>query len=534
VADEPAPQTPSATGTFATTPCAHVLISARNRRTTGELDVRAPDGRHAALAFWRGRVTEARTSPTAFYLGDVLVDLGWVTREARDAALRDAAAARRRSGEVLVERRFLSAAQRDAALREQIHRRVHHLFAFPAETRFALFEAAPASAEPPLLADVVVAVWRGLRSHRRADIVGAVLERHASLRVRMCNEAPLDHVELTAAERKLVAMLSSAPMTLAQMRAAGVGLSPEEVDLVAYFLIIAKCVEPFTPSAPTMAAVQPPTPSRPEALRSALSARPPGGTPGAFRPTAPPSPSPAAPTGPVRGPGELGPHGIAARARAIANESYFQILGVAEGAPEEMVRAAYLRLTKLWHPDRLPTELAACRTDAQTIFSALTRAHQTLTDATARRGYLATRAEQAVAATSRRAEAIRSLERALLRKDYAAAQLEAQRLFDADGDDAEALAVLAWTTAKAGEAPPDTVRAAIATLDRAVLGDKRCKRAFLYRAMLHKQTGNAALAHKDFARVVELDPKHVDAQREVRLYEMRRRDSGEVSRPKKK
>jgi hypothetical protein len=39
--------------------------------------------------------------------------------------------------------------------------------------------------------------------------------------------------------------------------------------------------------------------------------------------------------------------------------------------------------------------------------------------------------------------------------------------------------------------------------------------------MIHKRLGNSANAYRDFARVVALDPKHVDATREVRIYEMR-------------
>jgi hypothetical protein len=46
--------------------------------------------------------------------------------------------------------------------------------------------------------------------------------------------------------------------------------------------------------------------------------------------------------------------------------------------------------------------------------------------------------------------------------------------------------------------------------------------------MIHKRLGNPPSAIRDFARAVQLNPKHVAAERELRIFAMRvRKGSGE-------
>jgi len=61
----------------------------------------------------------------------------------------------------------------------------------------------------------------------------------------------------------------------------------------------------------------------------------------------------------------------------------------------------------------------------------------------------------------------------------------------------------------------------IEVLDEAIKSNPRSERAYLFRAMLYKRQHRDGLAYKDFKKVVELNPKSIEAQREIRLYEMR-------------
>jgi hypothetical protein len=492
------------------------------------------------VRFWRGRIAEAHTSPPVAYLGDVLCELGWLDVPTRDAALREAVTAKRRSGELFIEWGQVTPEQRDRALAEQACRRVQHVFSYPAEATFAFYDEPEAEEEPPLALDLLAPIWRGVSGKPPTASVEAVLARYDHARFRMVQGPPFEMVDFSLEEQALLAVLASRPLTLAEMRQRQSPRLPAgRIDVIAYLLLISKCVAPWTPSGNSMSAVAPSIPAPPPQSHT--------GKPGPPRSLTPPSmPSGERAAGrqepPAKtedktspsGPKDLGAAGIAEVAKGIQDVSYFELLGVSDGASDEAVRAAYVRLTKEWHPDRLPPTLESSRGHVQTIFVAMTRAFQTLTDPQARRGYLNTRAAAATAARHLRMDKIRFIEGALLKRDFDVAHTESRRLYDADADDVDALALMAWASAKAGEAPEAVLRASVAKLDAAVLGDRDCERAFYYRAMLHKRLGNGPLAHRDFQRVVQVNPKHVEAEREVRLFEMRRRDSGEHTSPKKK
>jgi hypothetical protein len=214
-------------------------------------------------------------------------------------------------------------------------------------------------------------------------------------------------------------------------------------------------------------------------------------------------------------PADVGAAGIAHRARTVATDDPLTVLGLPPEATAEAARAAYFRLSKLWHPDRLPADLAMFRDEVSTIFDHMTRAHRTLTESSAR-----------MTVARPRIDAIREVEQAIARHDYDVAVEATRELTSAD--DAEAHALAAWALSCAGDAPEATLRTALLALDRAVTLDRHCAPAYFFRGMLHKRLQNNMAAFKDFTRVVQLDPRHVDAQREIRVFEMRaRRGSGE-------
>ncbi|HEY8073493.1 MAG TPA: DnaJ domain-containing protein [Labilithrix sp.] len=539
---------PTASGSFSSTPFAHVLVYARNKRLTGRLALEAPDGRGGTIDLWRGRITGVKTTPPTAYLGAVLYELGWIDAQTLDATLLVVAKEKRLHGEILVERGAITAAQRDDALVEQVCRKAHHFFSFPEATKFEFFDARAGVNEPAVLVDPLAPAWRGIRDFPPEPSMRDVLAKYATFALRVVNEAPLLRVGWGAEEKALVDELLARPLTIAQLRALGKA-PPLRVDLVAYLLLVGKCVEPISPSQAAMVAVKPPPPATSAPLR--------GGSPsGSFRAvptpgfpssgevrTRPPSfrvPStpkiPAAPTSSPRigvsaattpiSPADLGPTGIAARAAKIATESHFEMLGLDEGASVEAVRAAYYRLAKVWHPDRLPADLAPLRSEVETIFAKMGEAQRVLTDPDARRA--ATSSPGGAAPKRPRAELLRDIDVALGKRDVVMARAGAEQLVAGDKDDAEAAAILAWLDADQGEGKKETLESAVARLDKAVNTDRYCDRAHYYRGVLHKRLGMTAAAVRDFARAAQINPKNVDAEREVRLAEMRaRKGSGE-------
>jgi Tfp pilus assembly protein PilF len=63
-------------------------------------------------------------------------------------------------------------------------------------------------------------------------------------------------------------------------------------------------------------------------------------------------------------------------------------------------------------------------------------------------------------------------------------------------------------------------------MERAVNLDRTSEQAVYHRGLVHKRLGNVPAAFRDFARAVQLNPKHADAEREVRIFAMRARKVG--------
>lgn len=539
------PSTPVATGTLGERPLSHLLVYARNKRLTGRLMLQTPDGAGGAIALWRGRIAASRTLPATEHFGAVACAMGLAEGAVADAAYREAVAMKRLHGEILVEQGKLTSAQRDAILVEQNCRKVHRLLSLPPSTVFAFYETAASASEPAAAVDPVAPLWRAIRDGALDAEARAVVTSMATGAIRVVNEAPVARASFSSDEHRLCEMLAGRAMTLGQLASAFPLLSPDHLQRMVYLLVLVKAAEPAAATEATVMrrggsmdadaiAEVLKASRRPPALTGEASSFPSGppltsvlrnsSAPG--HPSAPPprrrsdsGTQPATTTD--ASPGQLGAAAIALRAATVDDESPFETLGLPANAAAEAARGAYFRLVKTWHPDRLPPELAAVRDDVGKIFNQMTQAHHTLTDQDARSAFLAAREARAVAMQRPRAVAIRLIETALSKKDFEFAADESRKLATENPRDAEALALVVWSTSAAGDGTEASVRAALAALDHAIRDDAQCARAFHYRAMLHKRLGDAASAHRDFARAVALDPKHVDATRELRIYEMR-------------
>jgi curved DNA-binding protein CbpA len=531
-------QAPSAQGTLEARPLSHLLVYLRTRRLSGRLVLRAPDGRGGAIAVWRGQATAARTAPPIAFFGAVAAEMGLVDRATVETTLREAAERRCLHGEVLIARGKLTAAQRDAVLVEQTCRKIQQMFTFPPPSAFAFYEDAPGTIEPPGAVDPVAPLWRGLRGAALSEGRELLAPFVAGAGLKIVNEGPIARAAFSKDEKEICEALAMRPMTLAQLQATFPSTPPERIDRLVYLLLLTKCAEPTSMSTAAMprANLRRGGSMTEEEIAAVLkgSLRPATSTQAPPSPSSPPPPPqavvrasprisvpPAGPTKPVVGPVDAGATAIRVRADTVEDEDPFVTLGLRDGAPVEEARAAYIRLVKVWHPDRLAAELEPVRAEVGKIFTQMTQAHQTLTDADARRAFLARRDQRAAVLTRPRKDVLRLIDMALGKKDWPFATDEAKKLVARDADDAEAHAVLAWVASSASEGPDSAVRAALPILDRSLNRDTGCVRAHFYRAMIHKRLGNFANAYRDFARVVALDPKHVDATREVRIYEMR-------------
>lgn len=447
---------------------ARLLVELHASAVTGTLTLRHGE-RRADVTLRAGLVVRVQGSEPGPYLGPLLYELGALGPAALDETLAEVARTRRLHGEVLLERGAITRARLDEGLREQTLRRLQDLFTFPPDTEVVLDDAPPPAARdddrpavPPW-----PAILRSLRERPPVERALSSLDGVVKLRPGVALEA----FGFSEEEREVVEALEGPARTVAQILSSS-PLGPERTRALLVLLDLARALSTFS----------------------------------------------VAPVGPAA----LGAKGVREKASEIAAQAAHVVLGVAKDASDEAVRAAYLRLARVWHPDRLPPSLSAQAADCERVFRAVTAAYQQMSE---RRVLQATGSRSSTCPPDDEpvVPPLREVDAALARGDLACASALAGALRAAGKEGPAARAVILWCDAAAGAAPEDAVARAIVALDSLLAGDPECARALYYRGMLHKRLGRPDRAARDFRKVVRLEPRHVEAARELRLHEMRSR-----------
>ncbi|MCA9578660.1 MAG: DnaJ domain-containing protein [Polyangiales bacterium] len=317
-----------------------------------------------------------------------------------------------------------------------------------------------------------------------------------------------------------------------------------------YLLAITRCLAPAPVEAlenqdasggkslPPLPSFAPPPPSnRPAGFSDmpTLDTEPP--------PAAPATPARAsmtdAPSGPPAPPAGLSPaheslwEAVRERFAAMDTENYFQMLGIDNSVDDDAINDAYVERIKRFHPDRLPQELASLRSYVDTIFRHLTEAKKTLLDKEKRNAYFKTvqagggspAADRKLAAILTAALEYEKAEVLVRRKEWGQAIALLDKSIELSPDEPDYLALKAWALfQRDGDARVDAV---VSLAEQALALRDTHEQALLTLAFLYKRTGNSRASVKHFERIVEANPKHVDAARELRLARMR----GQTSEP---
>jgi curved DNA-binding protein CbpA len=211
----------------------------------------------------------------------------------------------------------------------------------------------------------------------------------------------------------------------------------------------------------------------------------------------------------------------------------FDILGLHLEATREQVKAAFLDLVKVFHPDRLPPSLHDLLPAATAVFDSLREAQDYLQD-DERRAFHAK--EMAALASGRplrdqaeSAEAYRAGEVALRRRDHAAAEAhfaEAYRLYPR----ANVLAARAWAIYMDPNRKSDASAARAMMVD-ALKEDPSCDRAHYQLGVIARVEGDVERAERHFREALKANPRHLESSQELRLIEMRKR-GGPARKPR--
>jgi curved DNA-binding protein CbpA len=172
------------------------------------------------------------------------------------------------------------------------------------------------------------------------------------------------------------------------------------------------------------------------------------------------------------------------------------------------------------------------------VFSRMSEAHQVLADPERRSQYDelvktgegAADEQEQVQRVVRAATNFQKAQVFLKRNNLAGAE-EAARAALADApDEADHIALVAWLDANK---PGADLMAALKIIDKAARAEDANLRIRWYRGQLLKRLGRGYAALEDFRFIVERDPRHVDAQREIRLQELAHSKSGGSKPPRR-
>lgn len=438
---------------------------------------------------------------------------------------------------------------------------------------YAFYEADLVGDNPGVLrgqTDILALIATSLRANVPKDAMVRVIRKLGVERQRVKTGAPLPRLGLQSNEMAFVELMRAEPATPAILiEQFG---DPKVAQRMLYLLAITECLEPYRPvSQQKLRAVSPPPQraqrqSTPPAEQRSVSPAPSEGSrfPSRSRASTPPgvldsilaggdsvlptsiSNLPPAKTlsgeivaprsMPPEPPVEIEPE-LKSRWEEVARvlgmmdrQNYFQMLGAKESDDGSAIRTKYMTLAKKWHPDRLPSELAALRPWVEEIFHLLTVANDTLGDTKKRADYQ--RAVMQGGGTPESERKLNVVVEAAINFQKVDILVKRRRYDDALEICDKAMAVVRK------EADYPAMKAWILMLKHGVDDEhvvdeirKLLKLTFsinpdhvhghFVRAHFLKRRGQHDKALKHFKKVAKLDPKNLEAAREVRVGTMR-------------
>lgn len=507
-----------ASGTLAAKPLAHLLVYLLERRISGTLELTDGQGRAAQLHVRSGYPTKIRTREPVAYLSEVLLDRGDVDAALLESTQKKAYASGTLHGDVLLQAGILTTPKLTSALDEQMLRKLRYLFTLSETTSFAFYmehDALAGYGSPNAAAhDPLPAIWRGLREATPWSHVRGALDKLGTARFTLAEDALPARFKFEGVERSVVHAFGQ-PRTLPEV-AAAIPAPVSLVELVAYALLITRQLQ-VAPSAsrPQIPAVSGAITLPGYQRHASLSFNVPLGAGAAGRGGGAPAMSRR----------EI----ILHRAAVITSQNHFERLGVSRDAGAEDVQTAFLQLSRTFHPDHLPPDLQDLRVPCETIFNAIGEAQNVLTDSKRRAEYLTGMAMEQVAAKVQAdplavpgaRNDLDGAEICITKQQLDQAEALCRRYLKDHREDLRGVALLIYVDALKSDQDEDTLRAHIAALRSVVHRDSSVGRAFHYRGLLSQKLGDHGNALADFRRAAKLDPRNVDAAREIRLYEIR-------------
>jgi len=522
---------PTAQGSLEATPLGHLLVYGLDRMLTGTLVLEESSGKRHAIYFDEGGPSKAKIQDPVLFLGRVLVEQEAITDEVYDRTLVQATERGQLHGQVLLEQGHIDEHALREGLREQLSRQVLWMFGLPPDTLFGYYDRLNFLERwggEGVRARPLALIWRGVREYVHAGHMAEVLERFGDQLILLHIDAPIRRFRFDQREQAIIDVLRAKPQPLSELLTRGLA-DPAYVRRLVYAMLITRQLESGIPGVEPIGVDEAASSSR---MPVAAPFPPQSAAPTNHSRVSSPSLSSQPPAQvpvpkPVDSP-ELAAFKTEIRERAANGAAdYYELLGVAVDAIPSVIQAAFFQLAKKWHPDRLGPDLADVRDLATKVFARMSEAHQILSDSSRRKEYDelhkdgagGAEEQEQVQRVLRAASAYQKAEVLMKRNNTPAALEEARKAVELDPSQADYIAILAWLESTLLNANMDEILARIEKAQRLEPNNTRIR---WYRGSILKRMGKNGKAVGDFRFIVENDPRHLDAQREIRLYEMRK------------
>ncbi|WP_257452359.1 J domain-containing protein [Archangium lipolyticum] len=278
------------------------------------------------------------------------------------------------------------------------------------------------------------------------------------------------------------------------------------------------------PAAPTAPAAKPAAPATPVAKPAApaMPAAKPAAPAPAAKPAAP-APAPAA-SGATPGANEIPV--LRELAEKLKEQNHFERLGLGADTNGPAVKIAYFKLARLYHPDTLPPgappELEKLKAD---VFAYIGEAYRALADDKSRAAYIEElkhgggKQEQQVdvEAILKSEELFRKAGLHIKARKFAEAVKILDEAIQLNGEEPEFYAWRGYARFFTFEDKKVAYAEAFKDIQACLKKNEKVASAHYFLGVIAKLCGDNSGALKHFQRTVEIQPNHIDAQREIRM-----------------
>jgi curved DNA-binding protein CbpA len=226
---------------------------------------------------------------------------------------------------------------------------------------------------------------------------------------------------------------------------------------------------------------------------------------------------------------------VARKSESLKNQDFFEALGVPRNASPQAVQAAYFQLAKQLHPDRLartslsPEEL----TQARRVFEFVTEAFKVLSDPEKREQLLRSQESGKGNPFAQNNSAERMIteeakifyhkgQKLLKMRAWGQAEQFLRKAVEKDPNDANYLTALGWCSFNNTErAEASRFEEAKRLWSQALEREPKAGLTLYYLSLYHKAMGETSKQRQLLESALRADSSLVDAQREMRLLDMR-------------